>query len=864
MLSLTKHTSDFVKNEYKNMPNMRIITTPFNKEIVKNADRSTHFDMKSLFSMTDDKFTNTQSVDMFLHWYFGMTMSNKISCIERIKSCTRENRVQLWFLPEGEINNLSVALKKRIDAHPLGKHYNVVIQNGKQGEKGNYNEFIENELKNPRELIVLLGRQLSTAISIPKCDVVVLLNHISSNDLLKQMMFRCMTEDGREKKFGIVVDCDQQRVVRSLISLVKYNTGERDGDRIKRALQCCSVDDTCINPMDYTEVYNQLYTVWRNNPKYAIDEVVEALSKIQHRTITSEDYKYLDKSLSGISKTPKTKKTREEAEIIPDDEKLSEDGSIYSSVSSVSDETKQVIDYLKEIQSTIPSILALFTHNSDICDVKKILLSMKENKELEDLFVQQSKCMWGNGVPTDFYMKCVNFLDNYYDEHGCREINSGVERIKELMNSCITLEKRKELLQLLMDSLPPKKSEKKEFGEVFTPLPIVEQILDKLPAEVWTNSSLKWFDPCAGIGNFPVCVYYRLFDGLENEFPDEKERKEHIITNMLYMSELNTKNVFVLKLLFNTSNIYCGDTLKLNTVDEWGIEKFDIVVGNPPYNKELTRSGGSPFYNEFIERFIDECRWLIFIVPSRWFAGGKGLDKFRKMMLNRTDIVNMTHFDDAKKVFGNSVDIKGGVNFFLKDSKYSGLCEFNGSQLNLNEFDVLVDNKYRSIISKAVLHPSIITIYQPSSYFGVRTNDRRYCDDTSLLKCYVSKQKGFEKYIDSNFIKRDYKFWKVITARAAFKASSGFGNTFVGDENSVHTDSYISFKVNSKTEAESLLSYMKCKLPNFLLSLRKPSQDINENVCKWIPLPPLDRIWDNESINSFFKLTEDDIMVLNN
>ena len=58
---------------------------------------------------------------------------------------------------------------------------------------------------------------------------------------------------------------------------------------------------------------------------------------------------------------------------------------------------------------------------------------------------------------------------------------------------------------------------------------------------------------------------------------------------------------------------------------------------------------------------------MTFIVPSRWFAGGKGLDKFREMMLKREDIVYIKHFDDASKIFGKLVDIKGGVNYFLVD-----------------------------------------------------------------------------------------------------------------------------------------------------------------------------------------------------
>ena len=116
---------------------------------------------------------------------------------------------------------------------------------------------------------------------------------------------------------------------------------------------------------------------------------------------------------------------------------------------------------------------------------------------------------------------------------------------------------------------------------------------------------------------------------------------------------------------------------------------------------------------------------------------------------------------------------------------------------------------------------------------------------------------------DSIAIKKDTTKWKVITARAAHEHKSGFGNTFIGNPNEVHTKSYISFNVNSEEEAKSLLSYMRCKLPNFMLSLRKNSQDISESTCKWIPLPPLNKEWADDEVYQHFKLSEEDIKLIN-
>ena len=425
----------------------------------------------------------------------------------------------------------------------------------------------------------------------------------------------------------------------------------------------------------------------------------------------------------------------------------------------------------------------------------------------------------------------------------------------------------KELLELIDSCLKPKQEEKKKYGEVFTPFKLINEMLDKLPKNVWKNKNYKWFDPANGMGNFPIAIYLRLMKGLKEKIPNNKERKKHILENMLYMSELNKKNVYVCKQIFDITdeyklNLYNGDSLKLDINEEWEIDKFDVIVGNPPYNNELKRTGATALYHKFIEKYIDKTTRLTFIIPSRWFSGGKGLDGFRKMMLKRTDIEFIKHFDNASKLFSNNVDIKGGVNYFMINKKYNGKCKFNDNFVDLSKYDVFVESKYYNLIDKCVKYDSITKLYL-GRYFGIESNDKRLNNNSELIKCYVSKQKGFIKYINKKYIMKDYKFYKIITARASHEHKSGFGNIFIGDKTEIHTKSYISFKVKSEKEGKSLLSYLKCKLPNIMLSLRKNSQDISENTCKWIPLLPLDREWTNKKIYEYLKLKDDEIQFIN-
>ena len=157
-------------------------------------------------------------------------------------------------------------------------------------------------------------------------------------------------------------------------------------------------------------------------------------------------------------------------------------------------------------------------------------------------------------------------------------------------------------------------------------------MLDKLPQEVWINPDLKWLDPANGMGNFMIIIYFRLNEGLKDIFMNDEVRKKHILENMLYMSELNKKNCFITKQIFDINNIfklniYNGDSLLLNTVKEWGLEKFDIIVGNPPYQEvdaDTNKSkGGTNLYVKFINlsfNILNENGFLLFITPISWLG----------------------------------------------------------------------------------------------------------------------------------------------------------------------------------------------------------------------------------------------------
>lgn len=189
-------------------------------------------------------------------------------------------------------------------------------------------------------------------------------------------------------------------------------------------------------------------------------------------------------------------------------------------------------------------------------------------------------------------------------------------------------------MELVDSHLKTSNTEKKMFGEVFTSLELVEEMLDKLPVEVWSNPELKFLDPANGIGNFPVILVKKLMDGLKDWQSDAELRLKHILENQIYICELQSKNMFIYLQLFDPENKYKlnfhrGSFLDENFVEvmkEWGVEKFDIVVGNPPYNNdqkaEGKRGGGSTLWDKFVIKvlnsFLKKNGYLVFVHPTLW------------------------------------------------------------------------------------------------------------------------------------------------------------------------------------------------------------------------------------------------------
>ena len=125
------------------------------------------------------------------------------------------------------------------------------------------------------------------------------------------------------------------------------------------------------------------------------------------------------------------------------------------------------------------------------------------------------------------------------------------EEIRKLPTVNIVHNTKEEVLDYYLKNSKVINKNKDEKGEVFTPVDLVEEMLDTLPKDVWDNPELTWFDPATGSGVFPICVYYRLMEGLKDQIKNEKIRRKHIIEQMLYMCEIDSHNLKILEIIFN-------------------------------------------------------------------------------------------------------------------------------------------------------------------------------------------------------------------------------------------------------------------------------------------------------------------------
>lgn len=467
--------------------------------------------------------------------------------------------------------------------------------------------------------------------------------------------------------------------------------------------------------------------------------------------------------------------------------------------------------------------------------------------------------------------------------------------------------------------------------EVFTPPEVANAMLDMLPQELFSNPNITFLDPSTKSGVFLREIAKRLIIGLDSQIPDLQDRLDHIFHKQLYgiaMTELTSllsrRSLYCSKYPNSIYSVSLFDTIQGNVryksvshrwVDgkcvycraaetEYGDEKraglekhayefihntepkeifgmkFDVIIGNPPY--QLSDGGQKASATPLYHRFVSQAkklnpRYMSFVIPARWYSGGRGLDTFRDEMLKDSHIRKLVDFTDSEDCFPG-VDIAGGICYFLWERDNTGDCEVttihngktNVTNRKLDEYPIFIRHEEAlSIIQKVKTKENEFYNSRVSSQkpFGLRTYVKPTDKGDIILRYNGGTGPFWRKDVTQSLGWIDK--WKVIMSYLTYDHAGRadkegkrriFSTMEVLPPNAVCTETYLVIDaVDTENEANNLFKYLQTKFVRFLVAQTTSTQHIAKANFMFVPVQDFSRSWTDEDLYKKYELNSEEI-----
>jgi site-specific DNA-methyltransferase (adenine-specific) len=461
-------------------------------------------------------------------------------------------------------------------------------------------------------------------------------------------------------------------------------------------------------------------------------------------------------------------------------------------------------------------------------------------------------------------------------------------------------------------------------------------------ANLWADKAVRFLDPCTKSGVFLREITSRLNHGLAQEIPDLQQRVDHILTKQVFgigitqlTSLLARRSVYCSKRATGKHSIaktftsddgnvwfrrighswdgdkckYCGanrrdydrgeerethayafihtDNIKTRLAELFGGDmQFDVIVGNPPY--QLGQSGGDavgsfamPIYQKFVmaAKSLDP-RFVVMVTPSRWFAGGRGLDDYRAEMLSDQRMRELVDFPDAAEAFPG-VDIGGGISYFLWDAQHTGGCRVHTISKGISDAPIVrrldayrVFVRYNTGVSilekvwpKGVCGPTLADKVSPTQPFGLRTNVRGAETAKGLKEPVTLWSSAGVSYLTRSEIPRNHEWidqWKVILGlaygeRGSFPYWITAAPEVLGPNTAV-TETYLVIdRFKDEATANLFAAYLRTRFVRFLISLQKYTQHLYSDRFSFVPDLSMDCEWTDEMLYKKYGIDEREV-----